>query len=167
MKIDKDSRAFLDTTFLLPFFQVNVKIEGFTPKRFKAFLMGLSGVHFSELSIYEAKAKIYRLSRRDADLAKALEAFGANLATLRTDERITFHPYTERDDEYFNMISSKTLRLDSFDTIILSQAMSVGILLTEDSEILRARREETFKNDPVLGKIEIRQWKELELERGD
>lgn len=159
--------AFLDTTFLLPFFQVNVKIEGFTPKRFKTFLMRLSEAHFSELSIYEAKAKIYRLSRRDADLVKALEAFGANLATLRTDERITFHPYTERDDEYFNMISSKTLRLDSFDTIILAQAMSVGILITEDSEILSVGREETFQNDPALGETKIRQWKELELGRGD
>lgn len=163
MKIDKGSKAFLDTTFLLPFFQVNVKIEGFSPKRFKTFLMGLSEVHFSELSIYEAKAKIYRLSRRDADLGKALEAFGANLATLRTDERMTFHPYTARDDEYFNMISSETLRLDSFATIILAQAMSVGMLITEDNEILRVRREETFQNDPVLGKTKIRRWKELEL----
>ena len=163
MKIDKDSGPFLDTTFLLPFFQVNVKIEEFTPKSFRTFLMRLSEVHFSELSIYEAKAKIYRLSRRDAALGKALEAFGANLATLRTDERITFHPYTERDDKYFNMIASKALRLDSFDTVILAQAMSVGTLITEDSEILRVRREETFQNDPVLGKTRIRRWKELEL----
>ena len=159
--------AFLDTTFLLPFFQVNVKIEGFTPKRFRTFLTGLSEVHFSELSIYETKAKIYRLSRRDAALGKALEAFRANLATLRTDERITFHPYTERDDEYFNLISSKALRLDSFDTIILAQTISVGTLITEDSEILSVRREDTFQNDPVLGKTRIRRWKELELERGD
>lgn len=144
-----------------------MKIEGFTPKRFKTFLAGLSEIHVSELSIYEAKAKIFRLSRRDTAFGKALEAFGANLATLRTDERMIFHPYTGKDDEYFNIIMSMNLGLDSFDAIILAQAMSVGMLITEDREILNVRREETFRNNQVLGEIEIRRWKELELERDD
>lgn len=71
LKIDKSSPPFLDTIFLLPFFQLNVKIEGFTLKKFKRFLTELPILHFSELSIYEAKAKIYRLSRRDTNYAKS------------------------------------------------------------------------------------------------
>lgn len=65
-------------------------------------------------------------------MQKALEAFGPNLATLRTDDRIVFHPYTERDDKLFNTFSSKNLKLDCFDMIILAQAFSTGALITED-----------------------------------
>jgi len=163
LKLDKDSEVFLDTTFLLPFFQVNIAIEGFTLKKFKKFLMQLSKVHFSELSIYEAKAKIYRLSRKDSTYMKALENFGTNLSILRADEKIIFHPYTERDDEYFNIISSKNLKLNSFDMIILAQALNGDILLTEDKEILKIRRQKEIVEDPVLRKIVISRWNELEL----
>lgn len=160
---DKASATFLDTTFLLPFFQVDVKIEGFTIKKYKAFLTKLSEIHISELSIYEAKAKIHRLSRKDTTYMRVLKTFGANLATLREDEKIIFHPYTSRDDEHFNIISSKNLGLDSFDIIILAQALDTGMLITEDKEILSIREKEAFLNDPALGKTAIKKWKEINL----
>lgn len=161
MSPDEAHPPFLDTTFILPFFQIHIEVEGFTINGYKAFLTKHPKVHVSELSIYEAKAKIHRLSRRSISYAKALKAFGANLATLRADERVVLHPYTPQDDKYYNLISSKKLGLDSFNIIILAQALNTGMLITEDREILRVREREEIRRDPVLGRIEIRQWKEL------
>jgi len=161
LKPDNSSTVFLDTTFLLPFFQVNVSIEAFTINKFKEFLTKIRHVHFSELSIFEAKAKLHRLSLKNATYKQALEAFGANLATLREDEKFIFHPYTAQDDKYFNLLSTKKLELDAFDMIIVAQALTIGTLITEDKEILNVRKQKAFMKDPVLGKIKIKRWKEL------
>lgn len=163
LKLGEVSEAFLDTTFLLPFFQLDIDVEGFSPKGLEVFLSRLDKAHFSELSIYEAKAKLFRLSRRDERYADALENFGGNLAVLRDDEMISFHPYSELDDRRFNLISGKDLDLDVFDMIILAQAVDVGFLLTEDEEILNLRGEKAFVEDPELKRLEIRRWKELDV----
>lgn len=162
MKPGKTSKAFLDTTFLLPFFQLDIDVDGFSLERFEAFLSRLDEVHFSELSIYEAKAKLFRLSRRDERYADALKSFGGNLAVLRDDEMISFHPYTRLDDLRFNLISGKGLDLDVFDMVIVAQAVDVGFLITEDREIINLRGEKAFGEDPELKKLEIRRWKELD-----
>lgn len=162
MKPGEASEAFLDTTFLLPFLQLEIDVDGFSLEGFEAFLSGLDEAHFSLLSVYEAKAKLFRLSRRDERYADALEDFGGNLAVLRDDEMITFHTYTRVDDLRFNLISRKGLDLDVFDMIIVAQAVDVGFLLTEDKEILSLRNEEAFLEDPGLNKLKIRRWKELE-----
>ncbi|MEM2848847.1 MAG: PIN domain-containing protein [Candidatus Bathyarchaeia archaeon] len=164
MKKLKIGSVFLDTTFLLPFFQININVEAFTLERFKEFLTETSQIHFSELSIFEAKAKLHRLSKRNTAYRKALEDFGANLKILRGDEKFTFHPYTAQDDKYFNIISSKNLELDAFDTIIVAQALKVGTLVTEDREILNVREQPAFSEDPLLRKIEIKRWKELKYQ---
>lgn len=161
MKLDKNPAAFLDTTFLLPFFQIDINIEAFDLNKYREFITILSEAHLSELSIFEAKAKLFRLSTKDATYKQALEAFGNNLAILREDEKFIFHPYTKHDDTYFNLISAKNLGLDSFDTIILAQALDVGILITEDKEMLNIRNQEAFVKDPLLGKMMIKRWKEL------
>ena len=162
MKPGEASEAFLDTTFLLPFFQLKIDVEGFSLEGFEAFLSGLDKAHFSLLSVYEAKAKLFRLSRRDERFANALEDFGGNLAVLRDDEMITFHTYTRMDDLRFNLISGKGLDLDVFDMIIVAQAVDVGFLLTEDEDILRLRGERSFVEDPELEELEIRRWRELD-----
>lgn len=161
MKLGKSSGPFLDTTFILPFFQLDINVEAFTLNKFKEFLTKLPKVHFSELSIFEAKAKLQRLSRKDTPYMQALKAFGTNLATLREDEKFIFHPYTAQDDENFNLIYSKSLGLDSFDIIIIAQAVNIGTLITEDKEILSVREQTAFIKDPILGKIKIKQWKEV------
>lgn len=163
MKTGSNTTAFLDTTFLLPFFQIDIDIESFTLNNFKEFLTRLPQVHFSELSIFEAKAKLHRLSRKNVTYVQALEAFGTNLATLREDEKFIFHPYTAQDDEHFNLIHSKNFGLDSFDMIIIAQALKTGTLITEDREILSIREHNAFIKDPTLRKIKIRRWKELQL----
>ena len=80
---------------------------------------------------------------------------------LRNDEKFIFHPYTGQDDAHFNLITAKEFRLDSFDIIILAQALEVELLITEDEEILNLREQEAFAQDPLLGKLAIRRWKEL------
>jgi len=124
--------------------------------RFKQFLTEVSEVDFSELSIFEAKAKLHRLSRRKTAYIQALEAFGGNLTTLREDERVIFHSYTERDDAYFNLITSRKLKLDSLDMVIMAQALEIGILITGHREILSVREQEAFVNDAILRKMKIR-----------
>jgi hypothetical protein len=161
LKLGKSSGAFLDTTFILPFFQIDINVEAFNLTKFKEFLTKLPQAHFSELSVFEAKAKLHRLSRKNTSYMQALKAFGTNLATLREDERFIFHPYTAQDDKNFNLIYSKNLELDSFDMIIVAQTINTGMLITEDREILRAREQTEFIKDPTLGKIKIIQWKEL------
>ena len=161
MRLDNSTDVFLDTTFILPFFQINIKVEAFTLSKFKEFLTKLPKVHFSELSIFEAKAKLQRLSRKNTTYMQALEAFGANLSILREDEKFVFHPYTAQDDENFNLIYSKNLELDSFDMIIVAQALNMNMLITEDKEILGIREQDAFIKDPRLGRIKIKQWKEL------
>ncbi len=163
MKPDRGLSIFLDTTFLLPFLQIDIGVEGFTLHKFKDLYMMISRVHFSELSVFEAKAKIYRLSRRDSVYVQALEAFGENLAVLREDEKFIFHPYTAQDDKYFNMISAKNLELNTIDMIIIAQAIKIGTLVTEDKDILSVREKDEFAKDPVLGKINIKRWKELTI----
>ena len=161
MKLGNNSEAFLDTTFILPFFQVDINVEAFNLNKFKEFVTKLPKVHFSELSIFEAKAKLQRLSRKNTNYAQILKAFGTNLATLREDEKFIFHSYTAQDDKNFNLIYSKNLELDSFDMIIIAQALNTGTLITEDKEILSAREQSPFIKDPTLRKINIKQWKEL------
>jgi len=161
LKPGSSSGAFLDTTFILPFFQIDIDVEAFNLTKFKEFLAKLSQAHFSELSIFEAKAKLQRLSRKNTTYVQALKAFRTNLATLREDEKFVFHPYTAQDDENFNLIYSKNLGLDSFDMIIVAQALNTGTLITEDKEILSAREQTEFIKDPTLGKMKIIQWKEL------
>lgn len=162
-KLKLSKTVFMDTTFLLPFFRVEIEVESFSLDKFENFLTKISEVHFSELSIFEAKAKLFRLSRENTTYTQALGDFGKNLAVLREDEKFIFHPYTARDDECFNLILTKNWALDSFDIIILAQALNIRVLVTEDKEILRIRDREKFVKDPILGMATIKRWKELEI----
>ena len=74
---------FVDTTYVLPFFQVPITVEGFELSDFRTLIANLSKVHVAELSIYEAKAKLLRLSKVRQGYKQALRAFGQNLNVLR------------------------------------------------------------------------------------
>jgi len=72
-------------------------------------------------------------------------------------------PYTTQDDEYFNLISAKNMGPDSFDMIIIAQALNTGTLTTENKEILAVREQDVSIKDPTLGRIKIKLWKELRI----
>lgn len=153
---------FLDTTYILPFFQVPIRVEGFELSDFKTLTANLSKVHVSELSIYEAKAKLTRLSKARRGYEQALQMFGRNLNVLRLDERFVFHSYTSEADECFNQLLASARRLDAFDILILSEAYVIGELLTEDEDLLTFRDSDQFTKSPLSKSIRIRCWKEID-----
>ena len=161
MRNDKaPAELFIDTTYLLPFFQVPIKVKDFNLSDFKAFIANLSKVHVSELSVYEAKAKLLRLSEIHRPYEKALRAFSENLDILRMDEKFVFQTYTGEADRLFNQIHATVKRLDAFDLIILSEAFMVGQLLTEDTEILSLRNSDEFARNPLFNSIRVMSWKD-------
>ena len=160
-EVQRKRELFLDTTYILPFFQTPIAIEGFNLSEFKALITGLSRVHVAELSIYEAKAKLLRLSKVHRGYEKILLAFSQNLDVLRMDEKFIFHNYTSEADKCFNQLLPFAKRLDAFDLIILSEAFTVGELLTEDEDILAFRNSDQFAESSLSGTIRIRSWKEI------
>ncbi|MCK4583041.1 PIN domain-containing protein [Candidatus Bathyarchaeota archaeon] len=132
-------RVHLDTTYLLPFLGLDIELKHFTLKRFEGYLSKVDEMHLSEISVYEAKAKIHRLASRTPDYAAAHEGFGDNLKVLQEDEKVRFHRYTPADDVRLNFLYTKTPDIDFFDAVIVAQAAEAGLLLTEDHDILSLR----------------------------
>jgi hypothetical protein len=159
--LEKGNELFIDTTYLLPFLQVPIRIKGFTLSDFREFIANLSRVHVSELSVYEAKAKLLRLSKIHRGYGRVLRAFGENLNVLRTDEKFLFRSYTGEADQRFNQLTTVAKRLDAFDLIILSEASTVGKLLTEDTNILSFRDSDQFAETPPFNSMEIKSWKDV------
>jgi len=157
-----DRELFLDTTYILPLFQVPIAVEGFELSDFKMLIANLSKVHVSELSIYEAKAKLMRLSKARRGYEQALRMFGRNLNVLRLDEKFAFHSHTTEADECFNQLLASAKRLDAFDLLILSEALTVGELLTEDEDLLTFRDSNQFAKSPLSNSIRVRCWKEID-----
>lgn len=168
MKKDKASSVFLDTTFILPFFQVEINVDKFDVGRFRDFISAMKEVHVSELSIYEAKAKLSRLYSRDSSYSEALKNFGSNLEVLKKDKRFIFHTYSSEIDKYSNLLIDACPELDIFDALIVAHAVDTGFLLTEDEELVRLHRTPEFARNPLFTKIEIKRWRDLSerLRRG-
>jgi len=139
---------FIETTYLMPFFYLDIDVDGFSREKFREKLSSFRRIHVSEISIVEVKAKIVRMNDR-----KINEAFRKSLSVLRSDERFIFHGYTADDDARFEEIGK--MNLDFIDRIIVSQAFSVGFLLTEDRQILKNRN--SLKK---LG-LNVTNWKEF------
>ncbi len=160
MSSDERQEFFLDTTFLLPFFQIDIAVENFTIESFAYFIRTASRIHFSELSVYEAKAKIHRLAKRNQAFSQSLSDFGDNLTVLRDDEKFVFRSFSKLADHYFNSLIETFPKLNSFDAILLSQASNVGLIITEDQELLALRENDDFLKNATLGKVRIKRWKE-------
>ena len=139
-----------------------IRVKGFNLSDFRKFVAKLSRVHVSELSVYEAKAKLLRMSRsRGSEYGSLLGTFGENLNVLRADEKFVFQTYTEEADRRFNQLVRFAKRLDAFDLIILSEASTVGELLTEDTEVLSLMDSRQFAQTPPFNSMEIKSWKDV------
>lgn len=123
---------YLDTTYLMPFFYLDINVKGFTRSLYKEIIKSLEKVHISEISIIEAKAKSLKIGTKDFE-----EKFNEGLSVLYTDEKVVVHRYSPIDDKKFNELLSH--RLGFFDTVILAQSFSIGTLLTEDSKLLKLK----------------------------
>jgi small basic protein len=126
--------VYLDTTYLMPFFYLDIAVKGFSRARYKEVIQSLDRIHVSEISIIEAKAKSLKLGGNRAEIA---DKFNEGLTVLAADEKVVIHGYRAEDDKKFSEFL--TLGLGFFDTVILAQSYTVGILLTEDSRLLQLK----------------------------
>ena len=122
---------FLDTTYILPFFYININVKGFSRNVYKSVIQSLQTIHISDVSIIEAKAKSLRLRGNRSGIA---EKFNIGLSVLSCDEKVVIHGYSAIDDKNFNKL--QPFGLDFFDRMILAQSCTVGTLLTEDSKLM-------------------------------
>lgn len=123
---------YLDTTYIMPFFYLDIDVKGFSRSAYKEVIELLERIHVSEISIIEAKAKSLKIGRKRS---KVNEKFNEGLSVLSADEKVEIHGYRSKDDKKFNELLP--LGLGFFDAIILAQSSTVGNLLTEDSKLLR------------------------------
>jgi hypothetical protein len=164
LRRDKGGAIFLDTTYILPFFSVDLDIPGI--EELGKTLIEYDEVHFSEVSVLEAKAKLLRLAIKEPRIEAALQSFGENLEVLRGDEKVIFHEYRGSDDRFFNIIGSLGVKLNFFDRVILAQAVTVGRLLTEDGMIHTLKEDPVFRATKDLKRLQIMRLKDVLYEIG-
>ena len=128
----KFRELYLDTTYVMPFFYLDIDVKGFSRSVYKEVIELLDRIHVSEISIIEAKAKSLKIGRKRSEVN---EKFNEGLSVLSADEKVVIHEYISKDDKKFNEFLP--LGLGFFDTVILAQSSTVGNLLTEDSKLLR------------------------------
>ena len=128
----KFRELYLDTTYVMPFFYLDIDVKGFSRSVYKEVIELLDRIHVSEISIIEAKAKSLKIGRKRSEVN---EKFNEGLSVLSADEKVVIHEYISKDDKKFNEFLP--LGLGFFDAIILAQSSTVGNLLTEDSKLLR------------------------------
>ncbi len=130
----KFRELYLDTTYVMPFFYLDIDVKGFSRSVYKEVIKSLERIHFSEISIIEAKAKSLKIGRKQSGVN---EKFNEGLSVISTDEKVVIHGYRAMDDKKFNEFLP--LELGFFDTVILAQSCTVGNLLTEDSRLLHLK----------------------------
>ncbi len=127
----------LDTTFLLPFFEIDL---GEINRIVEDLYSKLPALYYAEISIYEAKFKLVSLYRKKRISFDIIKNFWRNLSILKDDEKIIFVPYDARIDDYVNKLEEKLPRkLEIIDELIVATAIPIGNLLTMDDEILGMR----------------------------
>ena len=147
----KFRELYLDTTYVMPFFYLDIDVKGFSRTGYKEIIKSLDKIHLSEISIIEAKAKSLKMGEKRSDVNKR---FNEGLSVLSADEKVVIHGYRSMDDEMFNQVYM--LGLDFFDAVIMAQSYTVGNLLTEDLKLLHLKD---------VG-VEIINWAALQRELG-
>src|SRR5574341_494962 len=130
----KFRELYLDTTYVMPFFYLDIDVKEFSRNIYKVVIESLDRIHISEVSIIEAKAKSLKAARTQSGLN---EKFNEGLSVLSVDEKVIIHGYRSMGDKKFNEFMP--LDLGFFDTMILAQSCIVGNLLTEDSKLLHLK----------------------------
>ena len=130
----KFRELYLDTTYVMPFFHLDMDVKGFSRAGYKEIIKSLDKIHLSEISLIEAKAKSLKIREKQSDVNKK---FNEGLSVLSDDEKVVIHGYGSMDDAMFNEFI--LLGLDFFDAVILAQSCTVGNLLTEDLKLLQLK----------------------------
>lgn len=130
----KFRELYLDTTYIMPFFYLDIDVKGFSRTVYKEVIKSVERIHVSEISIIEAKAKSLKIGGNQTEIN---EKFNEGLSVLSADEKVVIQGYRAMDDKNFNEFQA--LGLGFFDAVILAQSCTVGILLTEDSRLLQLK----------------------------
>ncbi len=130
----KFRELYLDTTYVMPFFHLDIDVKGFSRAGYKEIIKSLDKIHLSEISLIEAKAKSLKIREKQSEVNKK---FNEGLSVLSDDEKVVIHGYGSMDDAMFNKFI--LLGLDFFDAVILAQSCIVGNLLTEDLKLLQLK----------------------------
>ena len=130
----KFRELYLDTTYIMPFFYLDIDVKGFSRTVYKEVIKSVERIHVSEISIIEAKAKSLKIGGSQTEIN---EKFNEGLSVLSADEKVVIHGYRAMADKKFNEF--QPLGLGFFDAVILAQSCTVGILLTADSRLLRLK----------------------------
>lgn len=141
---------FLDTTYVMPFFYLDIDVKGFSREAYRDFIASIESIHISEISIIEAKAKSLKIGRKQGNIIEINNKFNEGLNVLIEDEKVEIHQYMPADDHKFN--DNLVLGLGFFDSIILAQSYQVGCLLTEDLKLLKLSKD-------AIGDLNIINWK--------
>jgi len=130
----KFRELYLDTTYVMPFFHLDIDVKGFSRSGYKEIIKSLDKIHLNEISLIEAKAKSLKIREKQSDVNKK---FNEGLSVLSDDDQVMIHGYGSMDDAMFNEFI--LLGLDFFDAVILAQSCTAGNLLTEDLKLLQLK----------------------------
>ena len=79
----KFRELYLDTTYVMPFFYLDIDVKGFSRTVYKDVINSLERIHLSEISIIEAKANSLRICEKRSDANKK---FNEGLSVLSADK---------------------------------------------------------------------------------
>ena len=60
----KFRELYLDTTYVMPFFHLDIDVKGFSRAGYKEIIKSLDKIHLSEISLIEAKAKSLKIREK-------------------------------------------------------------------------------------------------------
>jgi len=79
---------YLDTTYVMPFFYLDIDVKGFSRTVYKEVITSVERIHFSEISIIEAKAKSLKIGGNQTAIN---EKFNEGLSVLSADGKVVIH----------------------------------------------------------------------------
>ena len=149
---------FLDTTYVMPFFQIQINIKNFDKNTFEKILRKFQLIILSEISLIEILFKLTKMYIKKKVPENIFQTFKENLSILREDRKIKIKPITSIDiDNYLYFLKLK-YNLNPIDMLILAQGIEADIILTEDKNILKISEEKSFKEKY---KAKILNWSKL------
>ena len=154
--------CFLDTTYLMPLFQLDITIEGFEEEFHEIFQSGRFYFLFSPVSILEIKWQIIKLSKSGHSIDELEKASSRALRTIQKTEQFKLVNFV---DEAINSVSFELRKQghnDLFDTIILGSALSTAAIFVTEDEPLRKvlkKYEQLTVNSEKRARLETHDWR--------
>lgn len=66
----------------MPFFYLDIDVQGFSREAYRDFIASIESIHISEISIIEAKAKSLKIGRKQGNIIEINNKFNEGLNVL-------------------------------------------------------------------------------------